>query len=146
MLGSVPQSFRPVGHEVIAGLKSPPVIVDAPMRRSPWRARFGRCEVRPACREVLVDGCVRALQPRPFDLLVYLIENRSRVVTIDELLDHVWGDADVQQGSLAAATLRLRKALREREAGAGSIIRTYHRVGYRFVAAVEVTDEDGAPR
>lgn len=146
MFGSVPQSLRPTGHEAVAGLTSAPVIAEAPLRRSAWRARFGRCEVRPACREVLVDGCARALQPRPFDLLVYLIENRDRVVPVDELLDHVWGDADVQQGSLAAAMLRLRKALGEHEAGAGSIIRTYHRFGYRFVAAVTVADEDGAPR
>jgi DNA-binding response OmpR family regulator len=35
--------------------------------------RFGRCEVRPAQREVLVDGAARELQPRAFDLLLYLI-------------------------------------------------------------------------
>jgi DNA-binding winged helix-turn-helix (wHTH) protein len=100
--------------------------------------RFGRCEVRPACREVLVDGRPRALQPRPFDLLVYLIEHRARVVTIDELLDTIWGDVCVQQGSLPAAIMRVRKALAAAgdEAGA-EVIRTYSRVGYRFVAPLE---------
>ena len=51
--------------------------------------RFGRCEVRPACREVFVDGARRRLQPRAFDLLIYLIDHRHRVLSIDELLDAV---------------------------------------------------------
>jgi len=99
--------------------------------------RFGRCEVRVACREVLVDGCVRPLQPRPFDLLVYLIEHRDRVVTIDELLDAIWGDVCVQQGSLPAAIMRVRKALSGDDPAAAEAIRTYSRVGYRFVAPLE---------
>ena len=105
--------------------------------RSDWTARFGRCEVRVAHREVRVDDKVRALQPRPFDLLVYLIENRERVIPADELLDQVWRDEVVQPGSLAAAIMRVRKALGENEAGIGQVIRTYQRVGYRFVAALD---------
>lgn len=99
--------------------------------------RFGRCEVRIARRELWVKGRARPLQPRPFDLLVYLIEHRSRVVTIDELLDTLWGDACVQQGSLPAAIMRVRKALSCADAPADEVIRTYSRVGYRFVAPVE---------
>src|ERR1051325_10619150 len=52
-----------------------------------WTARFEQCVVRAACREVLVDGEPRALQPRAFELLTYLIENRERVVSADELLE-----------------------------------------------------------
>jgi DNA-binding winged helix-turn-helix (wHTH) protein len=114
----------------------------SPAPRRDWIARFGRCEVRVACRELLVDGKLRPLQPRPFDLLVYLIAHRDRVVTAEELLDAVWGETCVQQGSLPAAVMRVRKALLEHEDGAGRIIRTYQRVGYRFVAALE---GDGAP-
>jgi DNA-binding winged helix-turn-helix (wHTH) protein len=117
---------------------SPAVAAPAPVALPrDWTARFGRCEVRAACREVLVDGELRSLQPRPFDLLVYLIVHRHRVVTVDELLDHVWGDTCVQQGSLPAAVMRVRRALLEHEVGAGTIIRTYQRVGYRFVAELE---------
>lgn len=99
--------------------------------------RFGRCEVRTASREVLVDGQLRALQPRPFDLLVILIESRARVRTTNELLDEVWGHQIVQPGSLAAAVMRIRQALREGEPGIGQVIRTYPRVGYRFVALLD---------
>jgi DNA-binding winged helix-turn-helix (wHTH) protein len=101
--------------------------------------RFGKCEVRPASREVLVDGWPRQIQPRPFDLLVYLIEHRERVLSIDELLDAIWGRQIVQPSSLTVAINRIRGVL---EDGEGRIIRTHHRVGYRFVA--ELQDESTA--
>jgi DNA-binding winged helix-turn-helix (wHTH) protein len=93
--------------------------------------RFGRCELRTARRELLVDGAPRPLQPRPFDLLVYLVENGDRVVTRKELLARVWNDASVQPCSLPAAILRLRRALGSAHQEA---VRTYQRVGYRFIA------------
>lgn len=101
--------------------------------------RFGRCQVRPGAREVLIEGATRKLQPRPFDLLVYLIEQRHRVVTIDELLDEVWRERDVQVGSLAGAIARIRSVLGDAAPGAAQIIQTHHRVGYRFIA--ELDDE-----
>ena len=110
-------------------------------RRADWTLKFGRREVCTARREVLVDGALRPLQPRPFDVLVYLIENRGRVVSTDELLDAVWKDEIVQPGSLAAAIMRVRKALLDNEPESGPIIRTHQRFGYRFVAEV---DEPGA--
>jgi DNA-binding winged helix-turn-helix (wHTH) protein len=96
--------------------------------------RFGRCEVRTASREVLVDGCPREIQPRPFDLLVYLIEHRGRVLSIDELLDAIWGHRIVQPSSLTVAINRIRSVLEDTN---GKIIRTHHRVGYRFVAELD---------
>jgi len=105
---------------------------------------FGRCEVSAARREVLVDGKPRRLQPRPFDVLVYLIEHRDRVVSTDELLDHIWKDEFVQPGSLAAAVMRVRKALLDAGADANTIIRTHQGIGYRFVAELEGDAPAGA--
>ncbi|HEY8975905.1 MAG TPA: winged helix-turn-helix domain-containing protein [Burkholderiaceae bacterium] len=116
-------------------------------RRSHARRRgdflFGRREVSAARREVLVDGKPRTLQPRPFDVLVYLIEHRERVVSTDELLDHIWKDEFVQPGSLAAAVMRIRKALLDVGADAGAIIRTHQGIGYRFVAELDGDDPAG---
>lgn len=95
--------------------------------------RFGHCEVLPASREVSVCGKRRRLQPRAFDLLVYLIEHRHRVLAIHELLDAVWPDRDVQVGSLATAIARVRAVLAE---GGQEAIETHHRIGYRFVATL----------
>jgi DNA-binding winged helix-turn-helix (wHTH) protein len=111
-----------------------------PSARAAARAalRFGRCEVRPASREVLVDDRPRQIQPRPFDLLVYLIEHRERVLSIDELLDAIWGRQIVQPSSLTVAINRIRSVLEDDD---GEIIRTHHRVGYRFVAELEHESE-----
>jgi DNA-binding winged helix-turn-helix (wHTH) protein len=98
---------------------------------------FGRRAVSVARREVLVDGELRALQPRPFDVLVHLIEHRDRVVPAGELLDHIWKDKFVQPGSLAAAVARIRKALLDTDRDAGTLIRTHQGIGYRFVAALD---------
>jgi len=98
--------------------------------------RFGRCEVRPACREVFVDGSRKSLQPRPFNLLLYLIEHRHRVLPIDELLDAIWRDEEVTIGSLATAIARIRAVLGDGLSGDGTLIQTCHRVGYRFVATL----------
>ena len=98
---------------------------------------FGRREVSVARREVRLDGVLRPLQPRPFDLLVYLIENRDRVVTTDELLDNIWRDEIVQPGSLAAAVMRIRKALLDTDRRHGCVIRTHQGIGYRFVGELD---------
>lgn len=99
--------------------------------------RFGGCEVHPACRKLLLRGVPHKLQPRAFDLLVYLIEHRNRVVSIDELLDAVWHERDVQVGSVAAAIARIRASLCKGLGGRTAFIETYHRFGYRFVAALD---------
>jgi DNA-binding winged helix-turn-helix (wHTH) protein len=104
--------------------------------------RFGRCEVRPASREVRVDGQMRQIQPRPFDLLVYLIEHRDRVLSMDELLDVIWAQQVVQPSSLTVAINRIRNVLGDDR---GEIIRTHHRVGYRFVAALDGDDRAFEP-
>lgn len=115
-----------------------------PARRSARPGlRFGRFEVRPASRELRVDGQFRQIQPRPFDLLVYLIEHRDRVLSIDELLDVIWGQQIVQPSSLTVAINRIRSVLGDDR---GEIIRTHHRVGYRFVAELEDNGEFPMPR
>jgi len=111
-------------------------LASMPPARTPARPglRFGRCEVRPASRELLVKGRPCQIQPRPFDLLVYLIEHRERVLSIDELLDAIWGRQIVQPSSLTVAINRIRSVL---EDDGSEAIRTHHRVGYRFVAPLE---------
>lgn len=96
--------------------------------------KFGRCEISLARREILVSGQPRALQPHPFDVLIYLIEHRERVVRTDELLDRLWSDAVVQIGTVSTTLARIRRVIADDSDI--EVIRTYHRVGYRFVAPV----------
>jgi len=70
------------------------------------------------------------LQPRVFDLLAYLVRNRERVVSKEELLDHLWPSVTVTENSLQRAVSSLRSALRD--GGMEDVIRNYPRAGYRF--------------
>jgi DNA-binding winged helix-turn-helix (wHTH) protein len=94
--------------------------------------RFGRCEISLGRREVRVDGQPRPLQPQPFDVLIYLIEHRERVVRTEELLDRLWPHSFVQPGTVASTLVRIRRVIAQGDDI--EVIRTYHRVGYRFVA------------
>lgn len=70
------------------------------------------------------------MQPRVFDLLVYLVENQERVVSKDELLENLWPGVIVTESSLQRAISFVRSALRA--GGMEDAIRTYPRRGYRF--------------
>ena len=81
------------------------------------------------------------LEPVVLKLLVYLIANRNRLVTRDELMDTVWGDTVISESALTKAVARLRKALDD-DSAAPRYLETVRTQGYRFVADVE---EIGSP-
>lgn len=98
---------------------------------------FGRCELHLGTRQLLVEGQVKALEPLAFDLLAYLLRHHDRAVSKDELLDEVWLGRVVSVGALARAAMTVRKAI-----GCTSrtpLIRTVHKVGYRFAAEVHAS-------
>lgn len=94
--------------------------------------RFHKFEIDENARELRAGARVLLLQPRVFDLLVYLARNRERVVPKEELLEKLWPDVMVTDGSLQRAVSLARAALSE--AGAENAIRTYSRQGYRMCA------------
>ncbi len=75
------------------------------------------------------------IEPLAFDLLVYLIEHRDRVVGRDELLDALWPGKIVSDSALAARLRDLRKALGD-SGQRQKIVKTVHGRGYRFVQSV----------
>ena len=92
--------------------------------------RFGRFELNPATRELLVDGQPLALGARAFDLLLALIERRERLVTKDELLELAWPGVVVEESNIQVQVSSLRKILGE------EVIKTVPGRGYRFTAEV----------
>src|SRR4029079_8560247 len=74
------------------------------------------------------------LQPQVFALLTYLIEHRDRVVGKAELLERLWPDAVVLEGSLQRSVSQARAVLDDED---HDFIRTFSRHGYRFVGPVE---------
>jgi len=99
---------------------------------------FGQFELDPARRELRVEGKAKSLQPQVFDLLLYLIENRERVVPKRELLDALWPDTIVTESSIQRAVSLARSALGER---GPALIQTFPRQGYRFVGELGETEE-----
>jgi DNA-binding winged helix-turn-helix (wHTH) protein/TolB-like protein/Tfp pilus assembly protein PilF len=82
------------------------------------------------------DGREIHLEPVVLKLLIYLIENRERLVTRQELMDTVWGDTVISESALTKAVARLRKALDD-DSASHRYVETVRSKGYRFVAAVE---------
>jgi DNA-binding winged helix-turn-helix (wHTH) protein len=85
-----------------------------------------------ACR-LLCNGEEVALEPRAFDLLLYLVKHRDRVVSKQELLEQVWGARILSEGVLSNTVAKLRRALGQSPAQ-DQPIETVHKRGYRFRA------------
>jgi TolB-like protein len=96
----------------------------------------------PERRELRRGGGLIALEPQVFDLLVYLIENRDRVVTKDDLMAAVWQGRIVSESTLTSRINAARKAVGD-SGEQQNLIRTIARKGIRFVgelreASVEI--------
>lgn len=89
-------------------------------------------------RETLV-----AVEPQVFDLLAYLVRNRDRVVTRDDLIAGVWGGRIVSDSTLASRVNAARRALGD-NGEAQRLIRTIPRRGFRFVGDVTANDDVAA--
>ena len=86
----------------------------------------------PARRELSHAGAVVATTPKVFDLLVYLVRNRARVVSRDDLLQIVWQGRIVSESTLASHINAARKAVGD-SGNEQRLIRTVARKGFRFV-------------
>ena len=81
-----------------------------------------------------------AVEPQVFDLLVYLVENRDRVVSRDDLLTAIWDGRIVSDSAITNAINGTRRAIDD--SGAEQrLIRTAPRKGFRFIGAVKEADD-----
>lgn len=96
----------------------------------PFELDLNRAELRDA-------GHVVPLEPKSFDLLVYLLQNHDRVLSRDEMFDHVWPDVFVTDASLSTAIAQIRRALGD-DGAAQKFVRTVRGRGFRFVAPVAI--------
>jgi TolB-like protein len=105
------------------------------------RFRFGDHVLDTARRELSRGGEQIAVEPQVFDLLAYLLLNRERVVSKDDLLASVWGGRIVSDATLDSRIAAARRAVGDSGA-AQTLIRTFARKGVRFVGEVR---EEGKP-
>jgi DNA-binding winged helix-turn-helix (wHTH) protein len=97
--------------------------------------RFGRFSANSATRQLLADGREVHLSPKAFELLCMLIEHRARALPKAELHERLWPATFVGETNLPALVAEIRRALGD-SAQDPAYVRTVHRFGYRFVAAV----------
>jgi serine/threonine-protein kinase len=97
--------------------------------------RFDNVIVDGASFRIMVDGEPRAIEPKSFRLLQFLIEERDRAVSKDEILQAVWGGTFVSDNALTRAIAQIRKVI-EDDHKQPRYIETIPTVGYRFLAQV----------
>ena len=98
--------------------------------------RFDGVEVDPS------HGCLRRggeelfLRQKAFQVLLYLLEERHRLVTKEELVERVWEGMAVSDDSLVQLIKEIRRSLGD-DPRQPRFIKTLPKVGYRFIAPVE---------
>lgn len=92
-------------------------------------------------RELRAGGTIVPMEPQVFDLLVYLIEKRNRVVSKDELIESVWGGRIVSESTLDSRINAVRRALGD-SGKEQRLVRTAARKGIRFVGEITAKTED----
>jgi TolB-like protein/DNA-binding winged helix-turn-helix (wHTH) protein len=97
---------------------------------------FDDVEVREREFTLKKAGVVSTLEPKAFRALLFLLHNPQKLITKDELLQAVWGDTAVTDGSLTRCIWLVRNVLGD-DTRTPRYIETVPTVGYRFIAPVE---------
>jgi TolB-like protein len=106
---------------------------------------FGDFELDVGRVELRARGVAIPVEPQVFALLKFLIENRDRMVTRDEIIDEVWGGRIVSDSAVASRIKSARQAVGD-DGRTQHVIRTMHGQGFRFVADVTTTEAPAAAR
>ena len=99
------------------------------------KLRFGPFELSIGERVLRRDGRALPLGDRALDILAYLADRPGEVIAKQELMDHVWSDVTVEEGSLRVHVAAIRKALGDGQIGNRYIANIKGR-GYSFVGTV----------
>eukprot|EP00752_Nemacystus_decipiens_P018947 g17003.t1 len=105
---------------------------------------FESCVLNTLTREMWTSGVLVSVEPKAFDLVVHLLENRDRVVSKDELIETIWDGRFISDSSLSTAVKSARKAIGD-DGDAQRIIKTVRGHGMRFVAEVREPETSPSP-
>ena len=107
--------------------------------------RFGEYLLNLESLELKRAGEPVEVEPQVFSLLACLIENADRVVTKDELIEMVWDGRIVSDGTLNTRINAVRRAVGD-DGKTQSVIKTFPRRGFRFVAELEIGEQQSNVR
>src|SRR6201987_587949 len=99
------------------------------------KLRFGPFELSIGERVLRRHGVVLPLGGRALDILIYLGDRPGEVIAKQELIDRIWSDVTVEEGSLRVHVAAIRKALGDGQFGNRYIANIKGR-GYSFVGTV----------
>jgi len=103
--------------------------------------RFFEFEIITARREIVRDGESLPVEPKVYDLLLYLLEHAERAVSKDELQDAIWPNVIVTESALTRCIMKARRLVGD-DSKNQRVIGTVKKGGYRFVAPVEELAHD----
>ncbi|WP_249133707.1 winged helix-turn-helix domain-containing protein [Bradyrhizobium sp. AUGA SZCCT0182] len=108
------------------------------------RYLFENCALDTDRRELLRGSEQVAIPPQVFDLLDYLIRNRERVVSKDDLIEAIWNGRIVSETALTTRLNGARNAIGD-SGEEQRLIKTLPRKGFRFVGTVQEVQKPGGP-
>lgn len=89
--------------------------------------------IEPDKRELTVNGALVDLTRREFDLLMFFISNKERVLNKEAIIEHVWGDDSSAFDNFDFVYTHIKNLRRKiKEAGAGDYIKSAYGIGYKF--------------
>jgi TolB-like protein/DNA-binding winged helix-turn-helix (wHTH) protein/Tfp pilus assembly protein PilF len=105
---------------------------------------FDDVEVACATRRVRKGGLPRKITPLAFQVLIYLLEHRGRIVEKQELFDEVWKERFVTDNALTRIIKEIRQVIGD-DASAPRYIETIPKRGYCFNAEVTNVEAETLP-
>lgn len=105
--------------------------------------RIGDFELDLVKVELREAGVPLEVEPQVFALLAYLVDNRERLISKDEIFEKIWDGRNVSDAALTSRIKLARKLLGD-DGKAQKVIKTAYGKGYRFVADVQVQRDNPA--
>ena len=97
--------------------------------------KFNEIKILPDSHEVFINESILALTIKEYDLLLFFISNKGRVIPKDSIAEHLWGDNMDQADSFEFIYTHI-KNLRKKliQMGCSDYINTVYGIGYKFQA------------
>lgn len=107
--------------------------------------RLGEFSLRPDTYSLLHGGSPAPMSRKRFDVLLYLVEERHRAVTRQELVEKFWDGHEVYEENVTKCISELRKVLDDQQKP-HRLIETIPTLGYRYIGTVEEEAEADGDR
>ena len=128
-----PFSMRELLARIRAMLRRSRMVQQSSEADGAQAVRSGDLEVDPLTRRVTLGDRTLQFKPKELDLLLYLMQQRGRVMTRDQLLEKVWGYTFGGDTRTVDVHIRWLREKIEEDPGSPRRVETVRGVGYRFV-------------